>query len=250
MVHTSTRLSNFPSYRCEDPLRRAYGTGVETLMGPGLPRGAEGCNRSRMHAWRAPKHAYMAPSHDIARSTREHIDLETRSETRTRPHATYGGPRPLGRPNFKPAHLTSPLRGLATWAAHARARCTSRGRSSRCITLARLTSSKEPRRSRLPAPPQLVRRLLLQLRLRPRERADHVLLDRLSHTTNTAMKSESKCGWSAVMRGAERENSIARAHCTPSHGGTPGRTMSSGRLSDVEPRNQAKHNECLPSVKS
>ena len=64
---------NFPSYRCEDPLRRAYGTGVETLMGPGLPRGAEGCNRSRMRAWRAPKHAYMAPSHNIARAhTRAH----------------------------------------------------------------------------------------------------------------------------------------------------------------------------------
>ena len=242
---------NLPSYRCEDPLRRAYGTGVETLMGPGLPRGAEGCNRSRMHAWRAPKHAYMAPSHDIARGTYESTATLKHAPRRGRVHTPpMAEPRPLGRPNFKPAHLTSPLRGLATWAAHARARCTSRGRSSRCITLARPTSSKEPRRSRLPAPPQLVRRLLLQLRLRPRERADHVLLDRLSHTTNTAMKSESKCGWSAVMRGAERENSIARAHCTPPHGGTPSRTMSSGRLSDVEPRNQAKHNECLPSVKS
>ena len=116
--HLDKTIPNLPSYRCEDPLRRAYGTGVETLMGPGLPRGAEGCNRSRMRAWRAPKHAYMAPSHDIARSTREHIDLETRSETRTRPHATYGGtatPRPAklqagtsDQPSARPRRLGRP----------------------------------------------------------------------------------------------------------------------------------------------
>jgi hypothetical protein len=77
---------NLPSYSCEDPLRRAYGTGVETLMGPGLPRGAEGCNRSRMHAWRAPKHAYMAPSHDIARGTYESTATLKHAPRRGRVH--------------------------------------------------------------------------------------------------------------------------------------------------------------------
>ena len=171
-------------------------------------------------------------------TSHRHIRQRKHASRRVRVHTPpMAAPRLLGRPKLQPAYMASPLRGLIARAAHARARCTSRGRSSRCRTARRSTSSDEPRRRRLPAPQQLARRLLLQPRLKTRERADRVLLDHLRHTTNTAMKSESKRGVSAVRKGAGRENSIARAHRSPPHGSTSGFTMRWARLSDVEPRN-------------
>ena len=59
---------------------------------------------------------------------------------------------------------------------------------------------------------QVLRRLLLQSRLRPRARADDVLLQDLCSSTNTSRRFQSKGGVSAKRRVAGRKDDIARAN--------------------------------------
>ena len=103
----------------------------------GNPRLVAGSPRARSCAARA----------SVARDT--HTDASTHASG---VHAR--NPRLLRRPRLEQAHTTGPRLVLAAKAAtRARARCSSRGRSSRCTTAARRPgSSEDPRWSRRLAP--------------------------------------------------------------------------------------------------
>ena len=122
---------------------------------PRAPRGGERIRRMHVLAKaHRPSEGPTPPGSSQKRRSLACSRLLARSYESTHASAHSRNPRLLRRPRLEQAHMTSPRQVLAANAAPcARARCSSRGRSSRCTTAARRPgSSEDPRWSRRLAP--------------------------------------------------------------------------------------------------